>query len=133
MVEPYLKKPHFSGDYLEQRMKNAAVGSLVLWVKGVVRYVAMTTSVQCLPLDYHFIVRDNIWKIITKSCNNYIINTKHWISNFWYSDWLSTLGIHPTSCSLSKFGNRPRNSAFETVNNNMQSRCLHGLTFETST
>ena len=37
VVEPYLKKPHFNGDHLEQRTKNPAVGSLVCWVKGVVR------------------------------------------------------------------------------------------------
>ena len=37
VVEPYLKKPHFSGDYLERKTNNPAVGSLLLWVKGVVR------------------------------------------------------------------------------------------------
>lgn len=38
VVEPYLKKPHFSGDYLERKTNNTAVGSLVQWVRGVVRY-----------------------------------------------------------------------------------------------
>ena len=37
VVEPYLKKPHFNGDYLERKTNNPAVGSLLLWVKGVVR------------------------------------------------------------------------------------------------
>ena len=37
VLEPYLKKPHFSGDYLERKTTNAAVGSLLLWVKGVFR------------------------------------------------------------------------------------------------
>ena len=37
VVEPYLKKPHFNGDYLEKKTNNPAVGSLLLWVRGVVR------------------------------------------------------------------------------------------------
>ena len=37
VLEPYLKKPHFNGDYLEKKTNNAAVGSLLLWVKGVFR------------------------------------------------------------------------------------------------
>lgn len=39
VVEPYLKKPHFTGDYLERKTNNSAVGSLVQWVRGVVRYI----------------------------------------------------------------------------------------------
>lgn len=37
VVEPYLKKPHFIGDYLEKKTSNPAVGSLLQWVRGVVR------------------------------------------------------------------------------------------------
>ena len=37
VVEPYLKKPHFAGDHLEKKTNNSAVGSLVLWVRGVVK------------------------------------------------------------------------------------------------
>ena len=34
-----------------------------------------------------------------------LFNIKHWILNFWYSDWLSTHGINLVFCSLSKYGN----------------------------
>lgn len=44
VLEPYLKKPHFNGDYLEKKTNNAAVGSLLLWVKGVFRYHRMMQS-----------------------------------------------------------------------------------------
>ncbi|XP_020627063.1 dynein beta chain, flagellar outer arm-like isoform X2 [Orbicella faveolata] len=44
VVEPYLKKPHFNGDYLEKKTNNPAVGSLLLWVRGVVRYHRMMQS-----------------------------------------------------------------------------------------
>ncbi|XP_066025345.1 uncharacterized protein [Pocillopora verrucosa] len=44
VVEPYLKKPHFIGDYLEKKTSNPAVGSLLQWVRGVVRYHRMMQS-----------------------------------------------------------------------------------------
>lgn len=49
VVEPYLKKPHFNGDYLEKKTNNPAVGSLLLWVRGVVRYIL--TAVTALPIN----------------------------------------------------------------------------------
>ena len=45
VVEPYLKKPHFIGDYLEKKTSNPAVGSLLQWVRGVVRYKPDTTVI----------------------------------------------------------------------------------------
>ena len=48
VVEPYLKKPHFVGDYLEKKTNNPAVGSLVLWVRGVVKWVESSV----VPLDF---------------------------------------------------------------------------------
>ena len=50
-----------------------------------------------------------------------VLNTKHCILSFWWSDWLSAHGINAISCSLSKYGNWPRNSSFQTVNNSIQS------------
>ena len=51
VVEPYLKKPHFNTDYLERKTNNPAVGSLLLWVRGVVRYVKLAAT--ALPTCVH--------------------------------------------------------------------------------
>jgi dynein heavy chain len=37
LVEPYLKKPSFNPEELEQKTNNSACASLCRWVKGVCR------------------------------------------------------------------------------------------------
>lgn len=37
LVEPYLKKPSFDPDTMEQKTGNSACRSLCQWVRGVVR------------------------------------------------------------------------------------------------
>ena len=37
VLRPYVNKPHFAPGYLSTRTGNTAIGSLVLYVRGVVR------------------------------------------------------------------------------------------------
>ena len=38
VLQTYINRPHFAPGYLAGRTQNSAIGSLVLYVRGVVRY-----------------------------------------------------------------------------------------------